>query len=82
MFLRTLPNSAPIVLTVARDEWRKSKSTRLEVAKASAIANDKDVILARLDDLPAWVSKNINQDTTIFVPDFMQYPHSQSMNLV
>lgn len=59
MFLCTLPHSAPIVLTVARDEWRKSKSTRLEVAKASATANDKDVILARLDDLPAWVSKII-----------------------
>lgn len=47
----------PVILSVARESWRKKSDTRRTVAKASALANDKDVILARLHDLPAWVSK-------------------------
>lgn len=47
----------PVILSVARDQWRTKNETRRNVAKASALANDKDVILARLGDLPAWVSK-------------------------
>lgn len=45
----------PLFLSVARDEWRKESDMRRNIAKASALANEKDVILARLDDLPAWV---------------------------
>uniref|UniRef100_A0A182J284 Uncharacterized protein n=1 Tax=Anopheles atroparvus TaxID=41427 RepID=A0A182J284_ANOAO len=45
----------PVILSVARESWRKTNDTRRSVAKASAVANDKDVILARLHDLPAWV---------------------------
>ncbi|XP_053670998.1 extended synaptotagmin-2 isoform X2 [Anopheles nili] len=45
----------PVILSVARESWRKTNDTRRAVAKASALANDKDVILARLHDLPAWV---------------------------
>ncbi|XP_049535386.1 extended synaptotagmin-2 isoform X2 [Anopheles darlingi] len=45
----------PVILSVARESWRKKSDTRRTVAKASALANDKDVILARLHDLPAWV---------------------------
>lgn len=45
----------PVVLAVTREFWRKSSEIRREVAKASATANEKDVILARINDLPAWV---------------------------
>lgn len=33
---------------------------RRNIAKASALASEKDVILARLDDLPAWVNRFIS----------------------
>lgn len=46
----------PVILSVAREQWRSKNETRRNVAKASALANDKEVILARLGDLPAWVS--------------------------
>lgn len=45
----------PLLLSVIREQFRSQHSIRREVAKASALANDKDVILARLNDLPAWV---------------------------
>lgn len=45
----------PVILSVAREQWRSKNETRRNVAKASALASDKDVILARLGDLPAWV---------------------------
>lgn len=45
----------PLLLSVIRDQFRSQHDIRREVAKASALANDKDVILARLNDLPAWV---------------------------
>lgn len=45
----------PLLLSVIRDQFRSQHNIRREVAKASATANDKDVILARLNDLPAWV---------------------------
>ncbi|XP_065092590.1 extended synaptotagmin-2 isoform X4 [Ochlerotatus camptorhynchus] len=45
----------PVILSVAREQWRTKNETRRNVAKASALANDKEVILARLGDLPAWV---------------------------
>ncbi|XP_062711967.1 extended synaptotagmin-2 isoform X3 [Aedes albopictus] len=45
----------PVILSVAREQWRSKNETRRNVAKASAMASDKEVILARLGDLPAWV---------------------------
>lgn len=45
----------PIILLVARDQMRKDADRRRDIAKASALTNEKDVILARIDDLPAWV---------------------------
>lgn len=45
----------PVVLAVTREYWRKTSDLRREIAKASAVANEKDVILARINDLPAWV---------------------------
>lgn len=46
----------PVILAVTREYWRKNSAIKREVAKASATANEKDVILARISDLPAWVS--------------------------
>lgn len=46
----------PVILAVTREYWRKNNAIKREVAKASATANEKDVILARISDLPAWVS--------------------------
>lgn len=51
----------PVVLAVTRECWRKTSEMRREVAKASATANEKDVILARINDLPAWVNSNYHQ---------------------
>jgi len=45
----------PVILAVTREHWRKNSDLRREIAKASATANEKDVILARINDLPAWV---------------------------
>lgn len=45
----------PVILAVTREYWRKTSDMRREIAKASAVANEKDVILARINDLPAWV---------------------------
>lgn len=47
----------PLVLSVMRDKWKKEKELKRNVAKASALTNEKDVILARIDELPAWVSQ-------------------------
>ncbi|KAF2883924.1 hypothetical protein ILUMI_22241 [Ignelater luminosus] len=45
----------PIVLLVIRDQYRKVKERKSRVAQTCALANEEDVVLARLDDLPAWV---------------------------
>lgn len=45
----------PVVLLVIRDQWRKTHDLRRTIAKAAALASEKDVVLARLNDLPAWV---------------------------
>lgn len=47
---------APVILSVARDRFRKSTEHKRNIAKASAMASEKEVILARIDELPAWVS--------------------------
>ncbi|BES97177.1 Hypothetical protein NTJ_09991 [Nesidiocoris tenuis] len=46
---------APVVLSVLREEWGKEKELKRNIAKAAALSNEKEVILARVDDLPAWV---------------------------
>ncbi|EDW66907.2 extended synaptotagmin-2 isoform X2 [Drosophila virilis] len=46
---------APVILSVARDQLAKTSAKKRDIAKASALANEKDVILARIDELPAWV---------------------------
>lgn len=46
---------APVILSVARDRFRKTTEHKRSIAKASAMASEKEVILARIDELPAWV---------------------------
>lgn len=45
----------PIILLVMRDQWKKEKKLKSSFAQAAALANEKDVIMARITDLPAWV---------------------------
>lgn len=45
----------PLILSVLREQWKKEKLLKRNIAKAAALSNEKDVILARVDDLPAWV---------------------------
>ncbi|KAK4880110.1 hypothetical protein RN001_008256 [Aquatica leii] len=45
----------PIILLVIRDQFRKSQDQKRHITKSIALANEEDVILARIDDLPAWV---------------------------
>ncbi|KAB0792691.1 hypothetical protein PPYR_14650 [Photinus pyralis] len=45
----------PIVLLVIRDQYRKSKDQKSKITKSIALAQEDDVILARIEDLPAWV---------------------------
>ncbi|XP_037922299.1 extended synaptotagmin-2 isoform X1 [Hermetia illucens] len=45
----------PIVFAVVRDQAKASTSRRRDIAKACATANEKDVIIAKIDELPAWV---------------------------
>jgi uncharacterized membrane protein (Fun14 family) len=54
----------PVILSVIRDEWKKEKELRRNVAKAAALCNEKEVILARVDDLPSWVRMFIQQYNT------------------
>lgn len=45
----------PIVLLVLRDQYRQSKDQKSKITKSIALAQEEDVILARIEDLPAWV---------------------------
>ncbi|XP_063393693.1 extended synaptotagmin-2-A isoform X2 [Cydia fagiglandana] len=45
----------PVVLSVLRDQWRRDNEYRRSLAKAAAVSSEKDIVLARIDDLPAWV---------------------------
>lgn len=49
----------PIIFTVVKDDWKKSGKYKRELAKATALTSEKEMILARLDDLPAWVCIHI-----------------------
>jgi uncharacterized membrane protein (Fun14 family) len=52
---------APVIFSVIRDEWKKDKELRRNIAKAAAMCNEKEVILARVDDLPSWVRMFVKQ---------------------
>ena len=43
-------------ITAATEQWRKERSCRMSTARASALYDDKEVIMARVSDLPSWVS--------------------------
>lgn len=45
----------PVVLLVIRDQWKKTSDRKRSIAKATALSSEQEVVLARLDDLPAWV---------------------------
>ncbi|XP_072389064.1 extended synaptotagmin-2 isoform X2 [Diabrotica undecimpunctata] len=45
----------PVVLLVIRDQWKKTSDRKRAIAKATALCSEQEVVLARLDDLPAWV---------------------------
>lgn len=45
----------PVIFSVLSDQWRDRREKKRNIAKAAALANEKDVVLARIDDLPAWV---------------------------
>jgi len=45
----------PVIFSVIREEWKKEKELRRNIAKAAATRDEKEVILARVDDLPSWV---------------------------
>ncbi|XP_066139999.1 extended synaptotagmin-2 isoform X1 [Euwallacea fornicatus] len=45
----------PLVLSVIREHWKQSRDQRRNAAKLVALSSEKEVVLARLNDLPAWV---------------------------
>ncbi|KAJ1519323.1 hypothetical protein ONE63_004622 [Megalurothrips usitatus] len=45
----------PVILSVVREEWKRTSDARRALAKAAAMSNEKEVIMARIDELPAWV---------------------------
>lgn len=56
----------PIILAVTREQWKKDSEQKINIGKAIATSNEKDVILARIDDLPAWVSLSLGSWTEGF----------------
>lgn len=44
-----------IGVSAATEQWRKEKMYRMSAARASSLYSDKEVILARVADLPSWV---------------------------
>lgn len=45
----------PVIFSLMRDHWQKQARARRNIAIACALADEKDVILARITDLPSWV---------------------------
>lgn len=45
----------PIVLAVTREYFQNAAEQRRSFAKSMAKANEKDLIMSRITDLPAWV---------------------------
>lgn len=58
----------PVILFVLRDQWKKTSDRRRAIAKATALASEEDVVLARLNDLPAWVSRGKSKTYTNIHP--------------
>ncbi|XP_044750795.1 extended synaptotagmin-2 [Coccinella septempunctata] len=46
---------APIIFLIMREQWKEAADTKRNIAKTAALSNERDVVLARLDELPAWV---------------------------
>ncbi|KAK9888894.1 hypothetical protein WA026_001115 [Henosepilachna vigintioctopunctata] len=46
---------APVIFLVMKENWKLIADKKRSIAKATALANERDVVLARLDELPAWV---------------------------
>jgi hypothetical protein len=44
-----------VIVSAIRDQWKIESDIKRNVAKSSALHNEKDMILARIDELPAWV---------------------------
>lgn len=42
-------------LSAATEQWRKEREYRMSAARASSLYGDKEVIMARVSDLPSWV---------------------------
>lgn len=59
----------PIIFAVTREQWQKAGELKRSIAKASATSNEKDVILARIDELPAWV-RRYKWDVVVWVREF------------
>lgn len=45
----------PIMFSVTREQWKKSSQLKRDISILSAMSNERDVILAKITDLPAWV---------------------------
>lgn len=45
----------PIMFSVTREQWKKSSQLKRDISILSAISSERDVILAKITDLPAWV---------------------------
>ena len=46
----------PVIFSVMRDQWKKASETKRNISVAFATASEKDIILSKITDLPAWVS--------------------------
>ncbi|XP_045469924.1 extended synaptotagmin-3 [Harmonia axyridis] len=46
---------APIIFLIMREQWKETADNKRNIAKTIASSNEKDVVLARLDELPSWV---------------------------
>lgn len=45
----------PVIFSVIRDQWKQSAESKRSISMACAMASEKDVILAKITDLPSWV---------------------------
>lgn len=45
----------PIILAVVRAQWKEENEFRRSLARKTVEKNEKEVVLARIKDLPSWV---------------------------
>lgn len=50
----------PIMFSVTREQWKKSSQLKRDISILSAMSNERDVILAKITDLPAWVKYSLD----------------------